>query len=148
MTERTFTDRHGTVRTLRITGLHHKALKAIGLDVATLKTPESVAEVMRSLEADPENVIEACRIVEGIPENQASEYAEAWNGDTFEAASVALSWAIVDFMPKTPRQAVTSVMEKMQAAQEKAAAKAQQKIQDLVEKLDPDEILNKTFPGL
>lgn len=111
-----FTDGNGNEWTLRLKLGHRKPLADLGVGFNGANFGETIGAFMAAT-ADPDVLAKVVHTISVSPPSTAAELADSFDGESFAAASLALSDEVIDFFhhgrPATTeaaRSAVTTLM--------------------------------------
>lgn len=140
-----WTDKAGKAHTLEITGSIARQMKQqIDIDLMQCLVDQAgIESILKRLADSPETLMVACAIAEGVAADDS--FFAVWDGDSFEAASVALLESIANFIPRRPREILHRLIVKMKAANDAIGDKATAAAMATIEKLDFSSALSQSL---
>jgi hypothetical protein len=91
-----FTDSNGNEWTLRLKLGHRKALAELGVGFNGANFGETIGAFMAAT-GDPDTLAKVAHAIATAPPTTAEQLADSFDGETFAAASLALSDEVIDF---------------------------------------------------
>jgi hypothetical protein len=133
-----WSDRRGARHVVTFTVGKARRLKTeCGLDVLSCLADQSgLKTICDQLAPRPDLMLEALAIVHEVPDDQSTDFYDQIDGDTFEAASAAFLYGLIDFFPQQSRKVLTRLLETSENLANRMNASAETSILERLGKQD------------